>query len=34
MKLRQPVTLKGYNGGAPQGITHAAIYHLTVNGRR
>ena len=34
IKLRRPVTLKGYNGKAPQKITHATVYHLTVNGRQ
>ena len=34
IKLQRPVTLKGYNGGASQGITHAIIYHLTVNSRQ
>ena len=34
IKLWRPVTLKGYSGGAPQGITHATVYYLTVNGRQ
>ena len=34
IQLRRPCALKGYNGGAPQKITHATIGHLTVDGRR
>ena len=34
IKLRRLVTLKGYNGRAPKGITHATVYYLTVNGQR
>ena len=34
MKLRRPAVLKGYDGGAPQEITHATVCHLTVDGRR
>ena len=33
IKLRRPVTLKGYDKGAPQRITHATVYHLTVDNR-
>ena len=34
IKLQRPATLKNYNKGIPQGITHATVYHLTINGRQ
>ena len=33
MKLRRLTALKDYNRVAPQAITHATVYHLTVDSR-